>query len=386
MYGDKLFFDADYNGFHCAYSYGLKDKKFYRLTKNGTAESPAYSEKTGDIFYTSLNSYGFDIYRKPAVFDKFVLPEDKYTEPYFSGLNVKGVKEGNIADSFALLIPKIRVPLIYFDSAGNAGTGLLLSAEDALGNLSYMAEGVYDWHKQRLGYNINVSSKFLAPMNFYYALSDYEGPEINTGIGYPLYRSLLPGFTSLYAGLSYRLFDYFYRDEFRPYVFAGFNFPNTDIGFTLSAALEPDYEYDSFIRAGIFPSLNINQDLFDGMLSLSAGYVYDPDNNSDTFAVLRGYSSDMKGNTGVKVFAEYTCVLFEIRKGLWNPNIYFEDAAVTLFADSAFSQSETRASFGAELHLESFTFFTTPLDIKFTGAYSIDEAITAGFGISVPGL
>ena len=386
LYGDKLFFNANYGPFNCIYSYDLKDKKFYRLTRNGTAEAPAYSEKTGEIFYSALNSYGFDIYRKPAVFDKFVLPAEKYTEPYFSGLNVKDVKEAGIGDSFALLIPKIRVPLLYFDSNGSAATGLLLSAEDALGNLSYMAEGIYDWQEQKLGYSINISSKFLAPMNFYYVLSDYDGPEINTGIGYPLYTSLLPGFTSLQAGLSYRLFDYFYRDEFRPYIFAGFSFPNTDIGFTLSAALEPDNEYDALLRTGIYPSLNIRQDLFDGMLSVSADYVYDPDNNADTFAVLRGYSSDMKGNFGTKVSAEYTCVLFEIRKGLWNPNFYLEDAAVTLFADSAFSQYETRASFGAELHLEAFTLFSVRLDIKFMGAYSIDEAVTVGFGISVPGL
>ncbi|HPI03834.1 MAG TPA: hypothetical protein PKZ78_08345, partial [Candidatus Goldiibacteriota bacterium] len=85
IYGDRLFFDANYTGFHAVYCYDINDRLFYQMTENGTAESPAYSEKTGEIFYSALNSYGFDIYRKPAVFNKFTLPADKYTEPYFSG-------------------------------------------------------------------------------------------------------------------------------------------------------------------------------------------------------------------------------------------------------------------------------------------------------------
>ncbi|MDI6794380.1 MAG: hypothetical protein QME81_16200 [bacterium] len=54
---------------------------------------------------------------------------------------------------------------------------------------------------------------------------------------------------------------------------------------------------------------------------------------------------------------EYSRPLLKIRKGLWNPNLFFEDLCLALFTDAAFSEEETQLSGGIELQQETGAFF-----------------------------
>lgn len=94
----------------------------------------------------------------------------------------------------------------------------------------------------------------------------------------------------------------------------------------------------------------------DSQLSLGLIGVYDLDNPDPEELQIRGYD-ELKSNKWLAVSLEYSRPLLKIRKGIWNPNLFFEDLCLSLFTDAAFSEEETHFSGGVELQQETGAFF-----------------------------
>jgi hypothetical protein len=72
---------------------------------------------------------------------------------------------------------------------------------------------------------------------------------------------------------------------------------------------------------------------------------------------IRGYDV-IKSQRAIVMSTEYGHRLCRLRRGLWNPNVYFEDLYWTVFADYAWTEEGTTYySVGAELRLEAKTGF-----------------------------
>jgi hypothetical protein len=67
---------------------------------------------------------------------------------------------------------------------------------------------------------------------------------------------------------------------------------------------------------------------------------------------------------GIMLSAEYTKLLWHVREGFWNPNVYIEDIFGSLFVDAVFPEdAETQYSVGAEIHVEMKALFWVPVDV-----------------------
>ena len=80
--------------------------------------------------------------------------------------------------------------------------------------------------------------------------------------------------------------------------------------------------------------------------------VYDLDQAYWILPALRGYNRGLITRAGAVIRLNYIIPLFRIRKGLWNPGIFFQDLFIQPFSDWAVDYSGFQFSTGLEIHLE----------------------------------
>ncbi len=137
----------------------------------------------------------------------------------------------------------------------------------------------------------------------------------------------------------------FARKEIIPGVLVGFRFPTTQS--TLKG--EFPVEVNSNRTAQYF-QLNIENYVKGGEIKLLVNGYNDQDSISVT---IRGYPYSY-AKTGTSFTIEYSHPMLKIRKGMWNPNMFFEDICGTIFADVLFLKGcEYKASLGLELKIET---------------------------------
>ncbi|MBU0568134.1 hypothetical protein KJ693_01920, partial [bacterium] len=345
--GEKLFFSANYEGEYAVYAYDLEGENFSKLTRTGFATSPLFDRENNDLYFVGLTSLGFDLYRKKLEgFDEFrIMDYPKSRSPLFPELRVE---KGGRLDHLKTLLPKVH---LVYPTKGAAG--ILLVGQDAVGENIYWLD-FYQEEGDQEG-SFSWTSTHFAPSIFSF---DYKLEE-EMGISwmYPL-RIRLSSPLSVLAGLGLREFDGFERKEVNPSLRLALNFPKTRLGMSCDYFLEREGLGSTIDREAVEAEIFLERYIKDSQIGLELSGIYDPDEIEEQETSIRGYDRSIKGDKLAAVSLEYSRPLLKIRKGLWNPNLFFEDLCLTLFTEAAFSEEETQLSGGVELRQEAGAFFS----------------------------
>jgi hypothetical protein len=361
LQGAHLYYTANYNHRSEAYCYDLETRTANRLTNCSYASTPATDEKNGCLYYIGLNSAGFDLYRQDLQFQPYILPERKSPPLTVPELSQTQVTHGRYTDNLKTLAPKFWSPYVTWDDRVQK-YGLLFSGGDAIGDFpSYTGTVTYDRQKQKLNSSFDLSVNYFTPLQLELSWLNEDESTLTLSGAYPLLKRLSPGFSELTVGGSVAFNGDYQGPEFSPMVRAGFQYPKTKGSLELRtpiAKLTGGGE-----RFGVYSDLNLVQYLPGSQVSLTLNTIDDPDNPDKVFPVIRGYQDNIFARKGMVWSAEYSKPLISIHNGWWNPNVYFEDLTATLFTDQVRPVlGENQSSYGLELHLETKTFYSVPID------------------------
>jgi len=354
--GKKLFFTANYNGVYGIFCCDLLTKKIYRLTNGGYAVSPAYDSEKNLLYFIGINSNGTDIYQKAVKFStqstlkNFPSP----VIPMFH-LDKKDISYGDYLDDLKTLFPAVRIPLLFYSDERKWGIGAALVGGDAVNEVSYNAVLAYDTGTQHLSTNVGITSAFFAPLitDLSFDTTD-ASPSLSLGFSYPLIVKMNPGMSQLWAGVSIRMKDVFKHPlshlELIPLISTSLRFPTTRIDIGLQIPLERKALGNDIDRTGYYAGLSLQRCVNESEINLGFNGFYDPDSPTLKGYIVRGYNNVLASRGEIMGNIEYSLPLLKIRKGIWNPNIYLEDAYLKIFMEGAFNEEgERRVSIGAEL-------------------------------------
>jgi hypothetical protein len=393
--GDKLLFNANFDRQYRIYEYDLKTKKLSRLTSSGYAAWPALDEAVGRLYFAGLNPGGLDLYQRNPEPLEVDLPEDAESPPPEINLAEAGVKPGGYLDNLGWLLPKaFHFPVGRFDS-GRSWLGLGLVGADALNHFTYAALPVYDFLGNRPTVDFAVSNLFFAPWVWAVEYTQIESRELYVQTAYPFLMRISPGMTGLTLGCVFDSGDGFIKAEISPFVYTAYSFPATRASALLTVPLERKSFFSGMDRTGTYAYVWLRQYLPSSELRLTGLYIRDPRNNETVFPTLRGYPDCLGGREGWAASADYSIPLVQIRWGLWNPSVYFEDLVFDVFSDqTADNHGNFQWSYGAELHLETKLFNTwtgVPCDLgaRFSrtreGEVSYETFFSINIGLSLTG-
>jgi hypothetical protein len=348
-----LLFTANYDEKHAIYSIHLIEKNICRLTSNGFANSGAVIGTDKALYYIGLNSDGNDIYKKEYYPEHYELPDwQQSIKPNFHENEVE-IKHGGYSDVLKTLLPAVRIPFVFpkDKTLKQWYVGGIILGGDATNENIYAGYFAYDPVEENPVLNLFWQSMFLAPLNFnlFYEYKD----SVNYGFYYPIISKLNPGLTNLILFINGSSFENFNRKEISSGFNLKFSYPLTTFLANISFPFERQAWGSEINRNAQFFKVGIKQLLIDGDLSFwAAGFsdLHNPDTNSIR---IRGYES-ITTPEGLVLKTEYSHALLKFRKGLWNPNIYFEDIFGSIFFDYGVTYNgESYYSVGCELKLEA---------------------------------
>ncbi|MEO0124138.1 MAG: hypothetical protein ABIL69_09080 [candidate division WOR-3 bacterium] len=349
---DLLGFIANYDGKHYAYAVNLNNpEQILRYTEEGFTNAFVVLDNT--LIFSGLNIDGFDIYETKCKPELYYIKDYEYTQkPDFNSLNMQ-TKNGNYFDIAKTLYPSVRLPIFLpVDSTFKKWLySAVIAGFEATGEHSYLTWIGYDQLNDEPLLMTTIQSYFFSPLSvgLFYNL----GNSFSIMSYYPLYRSLGYGISNVTFGLSFNSFDDFIRKEIIPRFSLTARLPYSTYFGDLSIPLERIGFNSSINRTCFNGVLGFNKIMFGGELRTYINGFYDPQNPDTPSVSIRGYNS-VNVPEGTIFTAEYSHTLFKLRKGFWNPNIYFEDLFGIIFFDYAiFPEKDNYYSFGIELSLET---------------------------------
>ncbi|MFH1232200.1 MAG: hypothetical protein V1709_11970, partial [Planctomycetota bacterium] len=110
---NKIFFVANYDKTYRIYAYDLTNKKLYQITTGSYAHFPVIHNKTGELYFTGLDSDGTNLYHKPPIFSEiqptryeaFPMPDLKILESTITPT------QGGYGNVLKTMVPSLRLPL-----------------------------------------------------------------------------------------------------------------------------------------------------------------------------------------------------------------------------------------------------------------------------------
>jgi hypothetical protein len=348
---NQLLFSANFNGNVHLYQLTLNNDSLYQLTSHGYSQSSVLWGDT--IIYVGLNTTGFDLYRTEYSPEISTPPDDAPSKKPSFDLNEESIAHGGYTDVLKTLRPVVHVPLLFPDD--DTWTewyfGALFVGGDATVENFYTFSLAYDAEEDTPIFQGTWESLFFSPL---YLSLDYDNQtHVYTRLDYPLLYSLRPGISNISLYLNLLSGDEFQRKEISPGVVVRLFYPFTSVTFNAYFPFERERWRSSIDRNAQSLTVTIRQMVKEGELKL-VGISFSDIQNPDTVSLpVRGYEEILasKGFTGT---IEYSHKLMGLRKGLWNPNIYFEDIFGTLFFDYGFDHTrESFYSFGIEMSIES---------------------------------
>jgi hypothetical protein len=370
LQGDKLFFTANYNQVYSAYCYDFESGKVFRLTENGYASNPVYDQAAGLLYFIGLNSYGYDIYRKPAAFTdfkEFTVPvEPARTFPPKLDLGKDEVRKGGYWDNLKTMAPSFRLPTINVDESHNE-YGMYIEGQDAIGDFSYGAILTYDTKQKKMNATMDLMAAFLAPLNMMFTYTNIGESSLTANLSYPLIKRVGPGVSDLSFGSKLVYEEDYQGPAIDPYVTFGYQTSRTKFG--LNCSVPWAQLQDGTQRYGLYADLGINQFLSGNEVTpgseliLKVQSINDLDNPDPVFPQIRGYLEPITAKQGEVYTMEYSRPITKFRTGSWNMGYYFEDLSVKLFTDWAVPHTgESQGAWGLELHLEQPLTYEMGLD------------------------
>ena len=350
--GEKVFFHANYEQIYSVYCYDFSENKVYKMTNGGYATFPAFDEREKDLYFIGLNSYGFDLYRKAAVFYEYKLPEvSPEVWPEYS-LEEMEITAGSYWDNVKTLTPKAMSPFYYRDQ-DRQEIGLIFLGSDAVGNFPLYQLGInYDLNRKQWQTDTICQLNLFPPLGMVLGYKSVQKRPLYLEVNYPLVTRLSPGVSgfSLGSALNYG------RDqgaEITPYASLGFQYPGMTARLKLEVPMEDQSWGGDTDRIGYYGELTVGQSCFGGELVLKANGLYDPENQDRIFPRIRGYRKALTAKKGGVYTFEYSHSLLPVRKGSWFFRMYLEDLCSSLFMDVAVpNEGEYQLSYGLELYQE----------------------------------
>ncbi|MDI6840318.1 MAG: hypothetical protein QMD71_05670 [bacterium] len=355
LVGDTLLFTANYDKIYSIYGYDILDHKLYQLTQGGYATNGVFSND--NLYFIGDTKAGFDIYKKKIDFVEYTpkkwLVSDR---PDFSK-NKLSISHGGYFDVLSTALkPAVRIPFILpADTTFKKWSlGCILVGADATYENFYTVSFGYDPIEETPFLSSFLRSLFLSPISI-----DMEyRSKITAGLGitYPLFMSLSPGLSSLSLYLRGKAFkEDFSRKELKPGLVIEFTFPYTDVFVGVESSVERGKFGSNIERTAYSVEAGIRNYIKGGELRISAKGYSDKENPDPIGIKIRGYDQ-LYTKTGSSLTLEYAHPILKIRKGLWNPNLFFEDLCAAIFTDVAFAiDGEYNLSCGMELKLETGT-------------------------------
>jgi hypothetical protein len=363
LQGEKLFFTSNYQRIYTSYCYDFGTGKTYRLTELGFASNPVYYDSSGHLYFIGLNSYGYDLYRKPARFREFEFPaEPEATVPPIFDLKPDQVIQGGYLDNLKTMSPSFHAPIVSMNNQ-HYEFGIYLEGQDAIGDFpAYQAMFTYDTEKRQLNSTVNLMINYFAPLDASISYSNREENSLILNLSYPVIKSYSPGLSNLSLGTSLKCQDDYQGPAIDPFVNIGFRYPKTNANLYVNAPFTRLNNGTQFL--GLYAGCEINQYLPGSELTLNIQSIHDPKNPDLVFPLIRGYDAKLTARRGMICSLEYSRPVLKIRNGFWKTNIFFEDITMVLFADRAISwDSDHQESWGFELHSEVKTMYVgVPLD------------------------
>ncbi|MBI4649769.1 hypothetical protein HY745_00390 [Candidatus Desantisbacteria bacterium] len=365
---NKLFFTANYEKTYSIYCYDFESNKIFRLTKNGFSDFSAFDKK-GQLYFIGINSNGFDIYKKKAEFDEFKIPDFPVSKKPSFILKESDFTKGGYGDNLKTLFPPgiLRLPIISSDSERTIA-GFIFAGGDALGHFpGYYGTIYYDSKEKDPQFSINFPVRLFVPFYSYINLENIEENSLKFDLTYPFINRLSPGISNLSAGLTDNFTENFEKLEMIPHVSLNLRYPGTFAGLSLKLPVEKKNMGSDINRTGIYADAELSQYLpLRNKLLFRIKGIDDRDNPDTIFPKIRGYTEIIEAKKGGVFSFEYTRPLFHIRKGIWNPNIFFEDLNLVFFIDSAIPYKDNndtvQFSNGLEFLVETKTFLFASLN------------------------
>jgi len=365
---DELFFTANYGKVHSAYCYSFKDDRVYRLTEKGYADCPVFDGQSKLLYFVGLNSYGSDLYVKKGEFVPYQVVQSFSSEPPEFTLQQSDVSLGTYRDNLKTMLPGLRFPMLYMDEDSFI-IGFLLMGRDAIGDFpAYISILQLDLLNNRSGIALNLQANYFAPLQASIYYNDLDERDLVIYLQYPLWKRLSPGLSTVSVNMEVSGENDFKRTVFGPGLSTGFNYPRTKASLGFNTYIGRKSMSSIVDRTGFYTTAELTRYINHSELDIGVAHIYDPDNPKKVFPSLRGYSGSLSAKKGFVLSVDFSVPLFEIRRGLWNPNIYWEDVCATLFWDDAIPDkrySERRqCAGGVEFHLETKLFFNgIPADL-----------------------
>jgi len=329
-----LVFTANFDGQYAVYGMALKEREICRYTLDDYAISAVIDKETERLYYIGLNRDGNDIYMtrfSPCPYQIGAWPESP--KPIFGKIEYNHRTPG-----FPLLLktlsPAVHMPILMpTDMTFRSwNLGCLFAGGDATDENIYFGYLGYHPEKRTPVLKISYWSKFFSPLlcNCYF---NYKN-SIYYALEYPIYVSLGSGLSNLTLFVDGRSFYNFSRKEFSPGVFLRFDYPFTSI----QAQFETPFERRAWgsvidrqamkFKIGLFQNINEDQ------ISLINTNYFDSDNPDSVRFSLYGYP-EITTVCAQIIQVGYSHRFLKLRKGLWNPNLYFEDIFGKIFFETA---------------------------------------------------
>ncbi|MGQ9664281.1 MAG: hypothetical protein ACUVUH_02990 [bacterium] len=353
---DWLGFIANFDGEHRIYAINLiNPESIFCYTKGEFTNSFVFIKDT--LYFSILQANGFDIYKKLSSPEKYYLKQwQSYPEPDFQKQRFE-IKKGNYFDVVKTSFPSVRLPVFLpVDSAFRKWSyGVLFSGGDATDENIYITYLGRDPLNNKLFFRSNLQSKFFSPTQIE-LLYDYTN-HFKISSSYPIFNTLKPGIANITLYLNFKSFDEYQRKEMNPGLALTWRKPDYNCYLNFYVPFESKIMMSSIDRIGFFCGSGLNYLFFTGELRTKITGFLDPQNPDSARILLRGYEP-VSAQKGILFNTEYSHRLLELRKGLWNPNIYFEDLFGIIFFDYALTQNGKKYySIGVEIALESKSCF-----------------------------
>jgi len=352
MQTDWLGFIANFEGKHRIYAIKLiTPDSILCYKKNGFVNSFAFSENT--LYFSSLNANGFDIYKKISQPENYTLPDWQLNpKPDFNSQRIEE-KKGSYLDIAKTLFPSARLPLFLpMDATYKKWLyGAIFSGSDATDENFYLTYLGYDQLNNKLFLKSNLQSLFFSPVQIelFYNYNDY----LKISSSYPVFNILRPGISHILLNLNLKSYDEYRRKEISPVFMITWRRPYYTGYWSFSAPFERKSLKSLIDRTCLTSGIGLNYVLFTGEFHTRMAGFSDPQNPDAPHISIRGYAP-IYSHKGILFRTEYSHQLLKLRKGLWNPNIYFEDLFGIIFFDCAIDQNrEKYYSLGLEIALES---------------------------------
>lgn len=375
---DKLFFISNYDiNFNC-YIYDINKEKILKLKNDTYMLSPVLSSDHNTLYYIGLTSYGNDIFYTDYETIEFDFPDCSYKTDIPDSVSYE---KGSYFDNLKTLYPKIRIPYFTFTEKEEYA-GLYLAGEDAIGHFLYEFDIQYDFISNTFNNRLFLNTTLFSPFFIRFGYENENQGTYKAHIQYPVLNRITSGLSNINAGIYSEMYNNSETREIHPFISFGFRYSYGNINTYHAYIIESESIGSSSSRNGILNQMNLLQYIKNSQLHLRLLSIRDKDYRGYYSYNIRGYSDKIRSNDFFAFRGDFSIPVMKIRKGLWNPNIFFEDMILNLFFDYASTNNEIFYSGGLGLHLETHALFNIPFDLYIRSSINKNNEKMINIGIS----